>query len=176
MSKPASTAAGPFASLRDYLAALDEIGLLLRIPEFDQDAYESTAFAYRLIERRGYNQAPAFCFDRVKIDGAWVDGPVIGGAYGPWLGEALCFGITDYKSPHEAYAATLAKVVSLRGPDGYPHLPPLEVAATDAPVKEVILKGDDVDLTRFPFIKTNPADAGRYINSGCLILQDPELM
>jgi 4-hydroxy-3-polyprenylbenzoate decarboxylase len=30
-------------------------------------------------------------------------------------------------------------------------------------------------LTRFPFIKTNPADAGRYINSGCLILQDPEL-
>ena len=167
-------AAGPFASLREYLTALDEIGLLLRIPEFDQDAYESTAFAYRLIERRGYNQAPAFRFDRVKIDGAWVDGPVIGGAYGPWLGEALCFGITDHKSPHEAYAATLDKVLSLRGPDGYPHRPPREVAASDAPVKEVRLQGDDVDLTRFPFIKTNPADAGRYINSGCLILQDPE--
>ena len=51
--------AGPFASLREYLTALDDAGLMLRIPEFDQDAYESTAFAYRLIERRGYNQAPA---------------------------------------------------------------------------------------------------------------------
>lgn len=167
-------AAGPFASLRDYLATLEQRGLLLRIPEFNQDAYESTAFAYRLIERCGYNQAPAFRFDRVKIDGAWVDGPVIGGAYGPWLGEALCFGMTGYRSSHEAYAATLEKVLSLRGPQGYPHIPPREVAAADAPVKEVRLEGDAVDLTRFPFIKTNPADAGRYINSGCLLLQDPE--
>ena len=168
-------AAGPFAGLREYLTALDDAGLMLRIPEFDQDNYESTAFAYRLIERRGYNRAPAFRFERVKIDGQWVDGPVIGGAYGPWLGEALCFGITGYASPHEAYAATVKKVLSLRGPQGYPHIPPREVAAGDAPVKEVRLGGDDIDLTRFPFIKTNPADAGRYINSGCLLLQDPEL-
>ncbi len=104
-----------------------------------------------------------------------MDGPVIGGAYGPWLGEALCFGITGYRSPHDAYAATLKKVLSLRGPQGYPHIAPREVSAGDAPVKEVQLRGDDVDLTRFPFIKTNPADAGRYINSGCLLLQDPDL-
>jgi UbiD family decarboxylase len=166
---------GPFASLREYLSALEEAGLMLRIPEFDQDNYESTAFAYRLIERRGYHQAPAFRFERVKINGQWVDGPVIGGAYGPWLGEALCFGITGYASPHEAYAATVEKVLSLRGPEGYPHIPPREVLAGDAPVKDVKLAGDDIDLTRFPFIKTNPADAGRYINSGCLLLQDPEL-
>jgi len=181
MNKPvdragaSTTPAGPFASLREYLTALEDAGLMLRIPEFDQDNYESTAFAYRLIERRGYNQAPAFRFERVKIDGQWVDGPVIGGAYGPWRGEALCFGITGFASPHDAYAATLKKVLSLRGPQGYPHIPPREVAGADAPVKEVRLGGDDVDLTRFPFIKTNPADAGRYINSGCLILQDPEL-
>ncbi len=173
-SSVTSQVVGPFASLRDYLAALEQLGLLLRIAEFDQDNYESTAFAYRLIERRGYSRAPAFRFDRVKIDGAWVDGPVIGGAYGPWLGEALCFGITGHRSPDEAYAATLGKVLSQRGPQGYPHIPPREVAAADAPVKEVRLEGDAVDLTRFPFIKTNPADAGRYINSGCLLLQDPE--
>ena len=165
-SSVTSQVVGPFASLRDYLAALEQLGLLLRIAEFDQDKYESTAFAYRLIERRGYSRAPAFRFDRVKIDGAWVDGPVIGGAYGPWLGEALCFGITGHRSPDEAYAATLGKVLALRGSQGYPHIPPREVAAADAPVKEVRLEGDAVDLTRFPFIKTNPADAGRYINSG----------
>lgn len=165
----------PFASLRDYLSALEQAGLLLRIPNFDQDAYESTAFAYRLIERCGYNRAPAFRFERVRIDGEWIDGPVIGGAYGPWLGEAMCFGITGHASPHEAYAAVLEKVAALRGPDGYPHIPPEEVSAQQAPVKEIRLAGDEVDLARYPFIKTNPADAGRYINSGCLILQDPEL-
>ena len=167
--------AGPFTSLREYIDALDSADLLVRIPEFDQDRYESTAFAYRLIERRGYIQAPAFMFDRVKIDGDWIDGPVIGGAYGPWRGEAMCFGITDPESPHEAFAATLKHVVSLRGPEGFPHITPDEVKAQNAPVKEVILRGDEIDLTGFPFIKTNPEDAGRYINSGCLLLHDPEL-
>ncbi len=172
---PVSPPLGPFDSLRDYLAALDAAGLLLRVPEFDQDAYESTAFAYRLIERRGYAQAPAFRFERVKIGGRWVDGPVIGGAYGPWLGEALCFGISGHRVAHEAFAATLGKVVALRGAEGFPHLPPREVGAAQAPVKQVRLRGDEMDLTRFPFLQTNPADAGRYINSGCLLLQDPEL-
>jgi UbiD family decarboxylase len=165
----------PYTSLRDYLGALEQAGLLLRVRNFDQDAYESTAFAYRLIERCGYNRAPAFRFERVKIDGEWVDGPIFGGAYGPWLGEAMCFGITGHASPHEAYAEVLEKVAAMRGPDGYPHIPPQEVPAERAPVKEVRLTGDAIDLMRYPFIKTNPADAGRYINSGCLILQDPEL-
>jgi len=166
---------GPFASLRDYIAALDSAGLLLTIPEFDQDRYESTAFAYRLVERRGYNRVPAFRFDRVKVDGGWIDGPVIGGAYGPWLGEALCFGVTGFASAHEAYQATLEKVALLRGRNGYPALPPAEIRAAEAPVKQVRLRGEAIDLARFPFIKTNPADAGRYINSGCLLLQDAEL-
>ena len=166
---------GPFESLRDYLAALDAAGLLLHVPEFNQDTYESTAFAYRLAERCGYNRAPAFRFERVQIDGEWVDGPVVGGAYSPWLGEALCFGIGGHTSAAEAYAETLKKMSALRGAQGYPHIPPREVAAADAPVKQVRLAGEDVDLMRFPFIKTNPEDGGRYINSGCLLLQDPEL-
>jgi len=170
-----SSTVGPFASLRDYVAALDAAGLLLRIPEFDQDAYESTAFAYRLIERRGYNRAPAFRFDRVKVDGEWLAGPVIGGAYASWIAEALCFGITGHAAADEAFAATLERVVALRAPDGFPHIPPEEIPADPAPVKEVRVVDEAVDLTRFPFLKTNPADSGRYINSGCLLLQDAEL-
>lgn len=167
--------AGPFRSLRDYLAALDRAGLLLRPGEFDQDDFESTAFAYRLVERAGYITTPAFLFDRVRIDGDWIDGPVVGGAYGHWVGEALCFGITDHVAAHEAYAATLEKVAGLAGPDGFPEIAPREVSAAEAPVKAWRRSGGDVDLTRLPFLKTNPADGGRYINSGVLLLQDPEL-
>ncbi len=169
------SALGPYVSLRDYVAALDSTGLLLRVEEFDQDTYESTAFAYRLIERYRYNQVPAFRFERVKQEGQWLQGPIIGGAYGPWIGEALCFGIGEYSAPHEAFSACLQKVASLHGPDGFKHLPPIEIQSADAPVKEVCLDAVAIDLRTYPFLKTNPGDAGRYINSGCLILQDPEL-
>jgi 4-hydroxy-3-polyprenylbenzoate decarboxylase len=176
MSENASSNhAAPFRSVRDYITALDDAGLLLRIPKFDQDRYESTAFAYRLIERCGYNRAPAFLFDQVRVDGQWLDGPVIGGAYGNWIGEAMCFGLTGYRGPDEAFTATLAKVSALREANGFPHIPPTEIPREAAPVKEVVLRGDEVDLTRFPFLKTNPSDAGRYINSGSLVLQDAEL-
>lgn len=40
---------GPFDSLRDYIAALDSKGLLVRIPKMDQDKYEATGFAYQLV-------------------------------------------------------------------------------------------------------------------------------
>ena len=37
-----------------------------------------------------------------------------------------------------------------------------EVKASAAPSKEVILKGDEIDILSFPFIQTNPADNGHY--------------
>ena len=49
-----------------------------------------------------------------------------------------------------------------------------EVKATDAPSKEIILKGDEIDILNFPFIQTNPADNGRFINTGNLITIDPD--
>ena len=60
---------GPYDSLREFIAALDSHGYLLRIPEIDQDKYEATALAYRLVDRKGYNTAPAMLFERVKVDG-----------------------------------------------------------------------------------------------------------
>ncbi len=38
---------GPYDSIRDYIEAMVATGNMLRIPEMDQDAYETTAFAYR---------------------------------------------------------------------------------------------------------------------------------
>ena len=66
---------GPYDSLRDYIAALDARGRLLRIKEMDQDQFEATGFAYRLIDKFGLHAAPAFLIERVKIDGEWIEGP-----------------------------------------------------------------------------------------------------
>ncbi len=58
---------GPFDSLRDYIAALDSKGLLVRIPKMDQDKYEATGFAYQLVKEFGYDLAPAFLIEEMKI-------------------------------------------------------------------------------------------------------------
>ena len=51
---------GPFNSLRDYIVALEARGRLLRIKEMDQDQYETTGFAYRLVDKFGISAAPLF--------------------------------------------------------------------------------------------------------------------
>ncbi len=42
------------------------------------------------------------------------------------------------------------------------------------PVKEVIITGKDVDLTKLPIITHNEKDAGPYITAGAMVLKDPE--
>lgn len=44
----------------------------------------------------------------------------------------------------------------------------------DAPVKEVILRGDEVDLNDFPIPIHFKIDGGRYITGGVLIAKDPD--
>ncbi|HAM24475.1 MAG TPA: hypothetical protein DCM51_02800, partial [Actinobacteria bacterium] len=58
---------------------------------------------------------------------------------------------------------------------GLPKIDPEEVDRSAAPVKEVVLTGDQIDLTTFAFIQTNPADAGRYMTTGSVIMEDEQL-
>jgi 2,5-furandicarboxylate decarboxylase 1 len=51
-------------------------------------------------------------------------------------------------------------------------IPPVEVK--DGPCREVIIKGDDVDLTRLPIPFMHSKDGGPYISSGVVFSKDPE--
>lgn len=48
------------------------------------------------------------------------------------------------------------------------------VLAATAPCKEVILKGDDVDLTRFPLFLYHPYDGHAFIQDTNVVSRDPE--
>jgi len=50
----------------------------------------------------------------------------------------------------------------------------VEVGSEQAPVKEVVLTGDDVDLNHIPSMITSEKDGGRYMASGMAIIKDPE--
>ena len=51
--------------------------------------------------------------------------------------------------------------------------PVVEVASADAPVHQVVLKGDDIDLTTLPFHLQHELDGAPYISSGIDYTVDP---
>jgi len=64
----------PFKSMRDFIAALEARGLVVRIPEVNQDEYEAAALMYRMSDQNGMRGAPALLFEKVRIDGEWIEG------------------------------------------------------------------------------------------------------
>lgn len=53
-------------------------------------------------------------------------------------------------------------------------LPPKTVAREDAPVKQVVIEGDDVDLGVLPIVHHAVEDSGKYITVGTLVVRDPD--
>lgn len=52
---------------------------------------------------------------------------------------------------------------------------PRKIDPAQAPVNEIVLRGDDIDLTRLPVPKFWPGDGGRYIGTGDITFtRDPE--
>ncbi len=51
---------------------------------------------------------------------------------------------------------------------------PVTISKTEAPVKEIIKTGEQINLFEFPLLVHNAMDAGRYFSAGCLITYDPD--
>jgi 4-hydroxy-3-polyprenylbenzoate decarboxylase len=51
---------------------------------------------------------------------------------------------------------------------------PKVIAAKDAPCKQVIHRGEDINLLDLPILKTWPQDGGRFITLPCVITRDPK--
>src|SRR5580692_4152192 len=51
---------------------------------------------------------------------------------------------------------------------------PKTIDARKAPCKEVILRGDDIDVLKFPVLQTWPQDGGRFITLPCVTTRDPK--
>jgi len=180
---PAASSPGwqfdPLDDWRQWMAELERRGLVLRVRDIDQDAYEGTALMYRLIDRFGMYFAPALIIENVKIDGVWHKGPIVTNHCGHWDTECLTLGIEPVPNDHVAtYYKALARVEEYlqRGSGGaFPTAPFLEVRREEAPCKQVVLTGDAIDLRQFAFIQSNPADSARYVNTGSIFTNDVEL-
>ncbi len=166
----------PFDTLREYVAAIEAHGLLLRFDKVDQDAYEGTAIVYALIDKYGWYDAPAVLFENVKQDGQWIKGPVLINHMGHWDTECITFGLEPVKgNSRESYRKALDHMRGRLVNGKYPEITPVVVSNEQALCKQVIETGDDIDITKFAFIKSNPADGGRYVNTGSVFTSDPDM-
>jgi len=166
----------PYDSTRDWIAALEAHGLLIRMGDVDQDAFHATGLFYNLTDKYTWWGAPALLFDRVRIDGEWVAGPLLANLQGHLSTDAIIWGLEtrpgDARGNYRRAKDYMRRVFH-DNDNAWPMIDPVEIPAATAPCKEVVLSGDQIDLTRFAFIQTNPADGGRFINSGSVFTEDP---
>ena len=176
-ASPRTAPKPPFDSLRDWVAALEAHNLVLHVDRIDQDAYEATGLVFRATDRFGMFNVPAMRFDNLKIDGRWTKGPVFGLLQANQLTDAILFGQeVDVENPRRSYRLAKAYLADILNRNGaYPEIPPVEIARDKAPCKQVVLRGDDIDITKFAFVKTNPSDGGRYVNTCSHFMWDPEI-
>src|SRR4051795_11555933 len=144
--------------LRDWLDLVEANGLLKHIAapvEPDEELGAITLLATRR------EDAPALLFEQLAGDRsrARILCNMLGASKERY---ALAAGIDPGLSIAGMIAATRG-VMNRR-------IAPVRVAKGDAPVNEIVLTGNQIDLTAFPVPKFWPADGGRYIGTGDITL------
>jgi UbiD family decarboxylase len=156
-------------SLREFIDALEDIGDLLRIDKEVDWNLEAGA-----VIRRGYDlRAPAPLF--TNLTGYGDTGFRLFGAPGalsasghPLARIALALGLDAAASGQQIVEA----LADARGKAG---IPPVEVPREQAPCKENVMLGDDIDLFAFPTPLVHGNDGGRYIQTyGLNIAKTPD--
>lgn len=86
--------------------------------------------------------------------------------------------VTNLTATHERMALALGMPVEeltrWSGANTREAHPPVEVAPADAPVKEVVWRGDDVRLSQLPIPVHNELDGGPYLTAAVSIMRDPD--
>ena len=159
---PGGSAAVQWRDLREWLRLVEDHELLLTIErEVDPDE-ELSAITFMATQRV---DAPAFLFQNLK--GNRTDARILSNMLGASKERyALAVGLDPSLSVSQMIAATRG-ILKRR-------ISPVHVAMDRAPVNEVVLRGDEIDLTRLPVPKFWPGDGGAFIGTGTVTLtRDP---
>jgi 4-hydroxy-3-polyprenylbenzoate decarboxylase/2,5-furandicarboxylate decarboxylase 1 len=142
----------PFDDPRDFLEYLEERRELVRITEEVDPKFEIGAY----IRKTSDQQGPVLLFENVKGH----DIAAVGGIF------------ASRRRVLMALEAGSDEVYD-RFQDGVANPVPPRLVDT-GPCKDVVLKGDDIDLTRLPIPTYAKEDGGAFITHGVVISKDPE--
>ncbi|MDD3473186.1 MAG: UbiD family decarboxylase, partial [Syntrophaceae bacterium] len=146
------------ASIREFIKLLEQKKQIVKVDR-PVNGQEAAAIIWELNERKG----PAVWFK--SVDGSKV--PMIANLFGEYSRMALALGLPEDSTPR-MIRDYYAKVMREKNQWIKPKM------VKTGPCKEVILKGDQVDLFKFPIIQWAPKDGGPYITLNGTISKDPE--
>ena len=150
-----------FMDLREWVAALEKQGGLRRIAAPVDWDREIGAIARRVLEKKG----PALLFETITGYETGRCTRLFTGGLGSRSRLALALGF-----PAEASNAELVQYVMKKNGET---MPPRIVAT--GPVKDVVLRGAQVDQTEFPVPKWHHLEGGRYIHTfSGIVTRDPD--
>ncbi|MBS0517063.1 MAG: UbiD family decarboxylase [Proteobacteria bacterium] len=170
----------PYASLRDFIARLEQTGRLVRVKAPVSPHLEMTEIQTRLLAEKG----PAVLFENVvRPDGTRSEIPVLVNLFGTV--ERVAWGMD--REPHElrAVGETLAFLRQPEPPGGWREaldmLPMLRTVMAmkpktvgGAPCQEIVLTGDDIDLGRLPIQTCWPGEPAPLITWPLVVTQGPD--
>ncbi len=160
------------ADLREWIALLEREGELRRV-SVEVDPYlEMTEIVDRTVKAGG----PALLFERPKGSAH----PLLVNQFGTLKRTCLAFGVNDL----DEVAAKLSDVLEMQPPEGLVDkirgLQKLKSIADSRPkvvkrgaCQEVVLRGDEVDLSLLPVQTCWPDDAGPFMTFPAVITRDP---
>ncbi|MDJ1433277.1 UbiD family decarboxylase [Halostagnicola sp. A-GB9-2] len=148
-------------SLRKYVQTIESNGDLHRISE--PTSWNLEASAVTMLLNKEDSKIPLF--DDVG-SARLVGDPFRGTQDRPWDRIALGLGLPPDLSAREYYEIVIDRLKNPRDP--------VTVSADEAPCKETVVDGDDVDLLDFPWPYIHGGDGGRYSNLHTLIAPDPD--
>jgi len=162
-----------YKDLREFINKLESAGELKRVTVPLSPELEITEVADRAIKSNG----PALIIENPT----GYDIPVLINAFGSKKRMAMALGVEDI----DEIANRIKDLIHLEPPDGLidkikmlPALVKLSSAfpksVKSGPCQEVVLKGDDASLDKFPILKCWPADGGRFITLPVVFTKDPE--
>jgi 4-hydroxy-3-polyprenylbenzoate decarboxylase len=167
-------------NLRAFIGAIDAAGDLRRVSRAVSTRLEITEIADRVMKSPG--GGPALLFEHPATDGGRPsDIPVAVNLFGSSSRMALALGVERLDEVGERIsellnlkvpAGLLAKLAMLPRLAELAKFPPKSVSGRP-PCQEVVLRGTDVDLGRFPVPVCWPEDGGPYITLPGVITRDP---
>jgi 4-hydroxy-3-polyprenylbenzoate decarboxylase len=171
-----------YESLRDWLKALDKAGELKRITAEVSPILEMAEIADRAAKSgKGTARAggPALLFENVT---GYKGARVLMNQFGSERRMRLALEVGSLDDIAKRIETLLHPVAPTGIMDKLKLLPmlaevgsffPKTIDAKKAPCKEVILRGDDIDVLKFPVLQTWPGDGGRFITLPCVVTRDP---
>ena len=169
----------PYASLRDFIARLEQSGRLVRVKAPVSPHLEMTEIQTRLLAEKG----PAVLFENVvRADGTRSDIPVLVNLFGTV--ERVAWGMDREPGQLRQVGETLAFLRQPEPPGGWREaldmLPMLRTVMamkprtiSSAPCQEIVLTGDDIDLGRLPIQTCWPGEPAPLITWPLIVTQGP---